>query len=51
MPLGPVLPSLTVLLFGLAITARDGFLLVLAGATLFGAVLLMLRAWSALPFV
>ena len=50
-PLGPVLPSLTVLLFGLAITARDGFLLVLAGATLVGAVMLMVRAWSALPFV
>jgi hypothetical protein len=50
-PLGPVLPSLTVLLFGLAITARDGFLLVLAGATLVGAVLLMIRAWSVLPFV
>lgn len=50
-PLGPVLPSLTVLLFGLAITARDGFLLVLAGATLVGAILLMIRAWSVLPFV
>lgn len=49
-PLGPVLPSLTVLLFGLAITARDGFVLALAGATLFGAVLLMIRAWEALPF-
>lgn len=50
-PLGPVLPSLTVLLFGLAISARDGFLLIMAGATLVGAVLLMIRAWEALPFV
>ncbi|MEO1641908.1 MAG: exopolysaccharide biosynthesis protein [Pseudomonadota bacterium] len=50
-PLGPVLPSLTVLFFGLAISARDGILLVFAGATLTGAVILMMRAWTALPFV
>ncbi len=50
-PLGPVLPSLTVLFFGLAITARDGFLLILAGATLGGAVYLMIRVWDILPFV
>ncbi len=50
-PLGPLLPSLTVLLFGLAITARDGFLLILAGATLCGAIYLMIRVWAVLPFV
>lgn len=50
-PLGPVLPSLTILLFGLAITARDGFLLILAGASLVGAVYLMVRVWNVLPFV
>lgn len=50
-PLGPVLPSMTVLFFGLAITARDGFLLVLAGATLCGAVYMMVRVWAVLPFV
>lgn len=50
-PLGPLLPSLTVLLFGLAMTARDGFLLLLAGATLSGAVYLMVRVWEVLPFV
>lgn len=50
-PLGPVIPSLTVLLFGLAVTARDGFVLVLAGATLFGACYVLARVWEALPFV
>ncbi|MEM7494253.1 MAG: exopolysaccharide biosynthesis protein [Pseudomonadota bacterium] len=50
-PLGPVLPSLTVLFFGLAISARDGFLLIVAGATLIAAVILMAKVWTALPFV
>jgi len=50
-PLGPVVPSLTVLLFGLAITARDGFLLILAGATLAGACYMLWRVWAVLPFV
>ncbi len=49
-PLGPLLPSLTILLFGLAITARDGFLLALAGLTLVGALYLMVRVWAILPF-
>jgi len=48
---GPTLPSLTILFFGLAITARDGFLLILAGASLAGAIYLMLRVWAVLPFV
>lgn len=50
-PLGPVLPSVTVLLFGLAITARDGFLLILAWVSLGGAVYLVTRVWGALPFI
>ena len=50
-PLGPVLPSLTVLFFGLAIAARDGALLIFAAATLVGAIVLMMRVWTALPFV
>jgi len=50
-PLGPVIPSLAVLLFGLAITARDGFVIVLAGASLAGACYVLLRVWAVLPFV
>ena len=42
-PLGPLLPSLTVLLFGLALTARDGFVLLLAGCAFAGAILLVLK--------
>jgi hypothetical protein len=49
-PLGPVVPSLTILLFGLAITARDGFILVIAGATLLGACYVLARVWAVLPF-
>lgn len=49
-PFGPVLPGLTVLLFGLGLTARDGFVLIAAGLGLAGAVYLLLRVWSALPF-
>jgi len=50
-PLGPVIPSLAVLLFGLAITARDGFVIILAGASLAGACYVLLRVWAVLPFV
>lgn len=50
-PLGPLIPSLTVLLFGLAVTARDGFVLLLAGASLVGACYLLLRVWAVLPFL
>lgn len=42
-PFGPVLPGLTVLLFGLGLTARDGIVLSIAAMALFGAVLLMVR--------
>ena len=50
-PLGPVIPSLAILLFGLAITARDGFVLVLAGASFAGACYILMRVWAVLPFV
>lgn len=42
-PFGPLLPSLTVLLFGLALTARDGVVLLLAACAFGGAILLMIR--------
>ncbi|MEL6955857.1 MAG: exopolysaccharide biosynthesis protein [Pseudomonadota bacterium] len=45
-PFGPVLPGLAVLLFGLGLTARDGFVLVAAGLSLAGAVLLLIRLWG-----
>ncbi len=47
-PFGPVLPGLTVLLFGLALTARDGFMLFLAGTALVGTVLLLINLWERL---
>ncbi len=49
-PLGPILPSLTVLFFGLALTARDGFVLVLAGAALTAATVVLYRVWNILSF-
>ena len=42
-PFGPLLPSLTILFFGLALTARDGVVLLIAGATLVGAAWLFIR--------
>ena len=45
-PFGPLLPALTIMLFGLGLTARDGFVLILAGAALGGAVWL---AWRYVP--
>lgn len=50
-PFGPVIPSLAILLFGLAITARDGFIIILAGASLAGACYVLVRVWAVLPFV
>ena len=47
-PFGPVLPGVTVLLFGLALTARDGFVLILAGLGLAGSCYLMIRLWERL---
>lgn len=42
-PLGPLLPSLTVLLFGLGLTARDGVVVLLAALTFGGAALVVFR--------
>lgn len=42
-PFGPLLPSLTILFFGLALTARDGVVLLIAAATLAGATWLLIR--------
>lgn len=49
-PFGPTLPSLTIFLFGLALTARDGFVLIVAGLALVGACYVMVRVWNVLPF-
>ena len=45
-PFGPVLPGLTVFLFGLALTARDGFVLILAALGLAAACWLLFRLWA-----
>ncbi|MGB3627216.1 MAG: exopolysaccharide biosynthesis protein [Henriciella sp.] len=42
-PFGPLLPGLTILLFGLALTARDGVFLILAAAALTGAIIILVR--------
>ena len=47
-PFGPVLPGLTVLLFGLALTARDGFVLIPAALGLAGSCYLVIRLWERL---
>lgn len=45
-PLGPVLPGLTVLLFGVGLAARDGAFLMLAGTSLVGAIIVLIRIWD-----
>ncbi len=42
-PFGPVLPGLTILLFGLALTARDGVAVLFAAAAFAGAVVVLIR--------
>lgn len=42
-PFAPILPGLTILLFGLALTARDGAVLLLAAMTLAGAVFVLVK--------
>jgi hypothetical protein len=42
-PLGPLLPSLTLLLLGLALTARDGMVVVLAAVSFGAAMYLLLQ--------
>ena len=49
-PLGPIVPSLAILLFGLGVTGRDGVFILLAGAALTGAGLLLVKLGGALPF-
>ncbi|MEM7767297.1 MAG: exopolysaccharide biosynthesis protein [Pseudomonadota bacterium] len=43
LPLGPLLPGLTILLFGLGLTARDGVLIALAGACLTASIVVLTR--------
>ena len=45
-PFGPVLPGIAVLLFGLGLTARDGFFLIGAAASVAAAVFLLIRLWG-----
>lgn len=45
-PLGPFLPGLTVLVFGLAIASHDGLLLLLACTLLAASVWLLVHLWS-----
>ncbi len=42
-PLGPLLPSLAILMVGLGLASRDGALLIVAGVTFMGSVFLMTR--------
>ena len=42
-PLGPVLPSLAILLFGLAMTARDGVVMLFFAAGFVGSIWLVFR--------
>jgi hypothetical protein len=42
-PLGPVLPGLSILLMGVGLTARDGVFLLMSGLAFAGAVMLVMR--------
>ncbi|MFC7291623.1 exopolysaccharide biosynthesis protein [Hirschia litorea] len=42
-PLGPLLPSLAILMIGLGLASRDGVLLIVAGVTFGGSIFLMTR--------
>lgn len=42
-PLGPILPSLAILMIGIGLAARDGVFLFIAGGAFLGSVLLMLK--------
>lgn len=54
-PFGPTLPGLAILLFGLGLTARDGLVLIIAGAMLAGSIYLLISLWDrlagVLPFI
>ena len=49
-PLGPVIPSLAVLVLGLAITAQDGLMVGVGVVSMIAACALLMRVWEALPF-
>lgn len=42
-PFGPLLPGMTILVFGLGLIARDGVVILLASASLIGAILVLIR--------
>lgn len=42
-PFGPLLPGLTILIFGIGLMARDGFVIVLASTSLIGSMLILAR--------
>lgn len=42
-PFGPLLPGITILVFGLGLMARDGAVILLASASLFGSILVLIR--------
>tara|TARA_B100000809_G_C14863629_1_gene432859 strand:- start:108 stop:719 length:612 start_codon:yes stop_codon:yes gene_type:complete len=53
-PFGPLLPGIAILVFGLGLMARDGVVILLAGTSLFGAILLLERLaerWLGLSFL
>lgn len=47
-PFGPLLPSLAIMMFGLALTARDGVVLLFSMVLLGGSIYLLIRIWSLL---
>ena len=53
-PFGPLLPGIAILVLGLGLMARDGVVILLAGTSLFGAILLLERLaerWLGLSFL
>lgn len=42
-PFGPLLPGITILVFGLGLMARDGAVILLASASLIGSILVLIR--------
>lgn len=45
-PLGPVLPGIAVMLFGLGLTSRDGLVILGAGLSLAASIFVLFRLWS-----
>lgn len=42
-PFGPLLPGLTILIFGIGLMARDGFVIILASSSLIGSIMILTR--------